>query len=329
MLDAANELGFRPNQLARGLVTSRTSMVAAIVHDISDPYFAEVVRALGDVARDRGYQLLASSSDRDPERELEWLQVLLSYRVDGVIFASSIMENGGYEAELRRLVERFRAEGRSVVRFAPHLMDIPGAVVDQEEAAADMIRFLLGLGHRRVGLIAGPQGLRAATERSDGYRRALEDGGIGFDPDLVAQGAFTSASGAVAVNELLQRAPDVTAVFSTNDVMAFGALRPLTAAGIRVPRDLSLAGFNDVKLCRYVSPSLTSVHVPIREQAERVFSLLLDGLEGHPQASEVLQTYVVERESTSRPRDREVLSPRALARLRAATSDLDDPGGDD
>ena len=103
VLDAANELGFRPNQLARGLVTSRTSMVAAIVHDISDPYFAEVVRALGDVARDRGYQLLASSSDRDPDRELEWLQVLLSYRVDGVIFASSIMENGGYEAELRRL----------------------------------------------------------------------------------------------------------------------------------------------------------------------------------------------------------------------------------
>ena len=315
VLHAAKELGFRPNQLARGLVTSRTNIVAAIVHDISDPYFAEVVRALGDVASDHGYQLLASSSDRDPEREIEWLHTLLSYRVDGVIFASSVMENRSYQAELRSLLNRFGKEGRSVVRFACHLSTIRGVTVDQRKAAASMTRYLLELGHQRIGIIGGPPQLRAANQRMDGYRRALEEAGIAVDPDLVAEGDFTSDGGAHAIADLLLRAPDITAVFAANDAMAIGALRPLAEAGIRVPEELSLAGFNDVKMCRYTSPSLTTVHVPIREQAEQVFAILVDGLASRPQKSASLPTHIVERESTGAVRKHRLLPKQGLARL--------------
>ncbi len=320
VLEAAAELGFRPNQLARGLVTSRTNMVAAIVHDIADPYFAEVVRALDDVAREHGYQLLASSSHRSPEDELEWLHVLLSYRVDGVIFASSVLEDRDYQIKLRGLLDRFEDEGRSVVRFASHLSVIPGVTVDQRRATAQMIRYLVDLGHVRIGMISGPRRVRAAAQRTEGYRKALEAAGLDFDPDLVAEGAFTSESGAVAIGELLQRAPDITAVCAANDITAFGALRLLNEAGIRVPDDLSVAGFNDIKLCRYISPSLTTVHVPIREQAEQVFQLFLDGLEGRPQQSWQLDTHVVERESTGPPRAGGPIPTARLDQLQAAAA---------
>ncbi len=322
VLDAAKELGFRPNQLARGLVTSRTHIVAAIVHDLSDPYFAEVVRALGDVATHHGYQLLASSSDRDPDRELEWLEILLSYRVDGVIFASSVMEDRAYQAELRRILDRFREEGRSVVRFASHLSSIRGVTVNQRAASAAMVDYLIGLGHRRIGMIAGPRKLRAAVHRTEGYRAALEAAGIAFDDALVVEGSFTSDSGALGVATLLRRSPDMTALFAANDVMAFGSLRPLAEAGIVVPDELSVAGFNDVKICQYVSPSLTTVHVPIREQAAQVFEVLLDGLEGREQRSRQVATHIVERESTGPPRGRRALSADRLRGLADATAHL-------
>ena len=320
VLDAAAELGFRPNQLARGLVTSRTNMVAAIVHDISDPYFAEVVRALDDVAREHGYQLLASSSHRSPEDELEWLHVLLSYRVDGVIFASSVLEDNDYQVKLQGMLDRFEAEGRSVVRFASHLSAIPGVTADQGEASAAMIRYLVGLGHRRIGVITGPQRVRAAAERLEGYHDAIKTAGLDFDPDLVVEGSFTSESGAAAIRKLLQQAPDVTAVATANDVTALGALRMLAEAGIRVPDELSVAGFNDIKLCTYVSPSLTTVHVPIAEQAQQVFELFLDGLEGRPQESRQLPTHIVERESTGPPRREPRISTAKLDQLQAATA---------
>lgn len=320
VLEAADTLGFRPNQLARGLVTSRTNLVAVIVHDISDPYFAEVVRALDDVAREHGYQLLASSSDRSPEHELDWLQVLLSYRVDGVIFASSVLEDRDYKMKLRELLDRFRDEGRSVVRFSSHLSVIPGVVIDQRKAAAEVVQYLVGLGHERIGMISGPRRVRAVVQRVEGYRRALEAAGLTYVPERVAESAFTSESGAAAIGELLQRAPDLTAVFAANDVTAFGALRLLAESDIRVPRDLSVAGFNDVKQCRYVSPSLTTVHVPIREQAEAVFEQFLDGLEGRSQRTRSLTTHVVERESTAVPRASDRLPTERLDQLAVAAA---------
>jgi LacI family transcriptional regulator len=320
VVEAADQLGFRPNQLARGLATSRTNIVAAIVHDISDPYFAEVVRALGDAATEHGYQLLASSSDRDPARELEWLEILLSYRVDGVVFASSVIEDRAFQTRLRQLVEQYRSEGRAVVRLASHLSTIKGATVDQRQAARGMARHLLRLGHRRIGLITGPPRLRAAAQRREGFHAALEEAGIEVDPELEEEGSFTSDGGAVAVTRLLCRVPDVTAVFATNDAMAIGALRPLIDAKIRVPQDLSLAGFNDVKIGRYVSPSLTTVHVPIREQAMAAFELLLDGVNGREQRSRRMETHIVERQSTAGPRRRD-LSAAALDRLRRDAED--------
>ena len=211
-----------------------------------------------------------------------------------------------------------------MVRFASHLSAIPGVTVDQGEAAAEMIRYLIGLGHRRVGVITGPQRVRAAAERLEGYHRAIKAAGLEDDPDLVVEGSFTSESGATAIRELLQRAPDVTAVATANDVTALGALRMLGEAGIRVPRDVSVAGFNDIRLCRYVSPSLTTVHVPIREQAEQVFQLFLDGLEGRPQESRELPTHIVERESTGPPRREEAVSTGQLDQLQAATSARDE-----
>lgn len=317
VLAAAAELGFRPNRLARGLVTARTNMVAVIVHDISDPYFGEVVRALEDASRRHGYQLLTSSSDRNPERELQWLEILLSYRVDGLVFAGSIIEDRPYQAKLREQLLQFRASGRSVVRLAPHLSVLPGITIDQRKAAAAATNYLLDLGHRRIGVLAGPSEVRASRHRLEGHLKALTAAGIRTDEALIEASSFSSAGGAKGLVQLLRRAPDITAVFATSDALAIGALQPLAAAGIDVPNDVSLIGFNDVTLARYVSPPLTTMHVPIVQQASEVFDLLIDGLEGRQQRSRRLQAWLVERGSATQPRRTGDVPAGVLSRLRA------------
>lgn len=302
VLATAGALDFQPNLLARSLVTARTNVIGAIVHDISDPYFAEIVRGLEDEAIGRDHRVFVCSSDRDPSRELAYLRALLGHRVDAIVLVGGEIRDPAYRSDLHRLLDAHRAGGGTVVLLAPHSYPAPSAGVDNTRGAEAMTKHLLELGHRTIGHIGGPRHVRTSAMRLNGYRRALEEAGMTFEPGLVVDGRFTVEGGRAAAAELLERRPEVTAIFAANDVMAFGAMRAAADRGLRIPDDLSLAGFDDVQPASFAMTPLTTVRVPMRELGRAGVELALQDRSGSRPRSRVLPTEVVIRSSTARPR---------------------------
>lgn len=298
---AAADLQFHPNMLARGLVTNRSHTIAVIVHDISDPYFSEIVRGLEDSAHLHNYQLFISSSDRDPARELAYVRAFLSHRVDAIVFAGGGFADTDYRRELDALLMPFR-DRNAVVRLSPSDDGEPFLSPDNRGGAEAMTRHLLDLGHRTIGFIDGPPAFPPSTERAAGYRAALRAAGIEPDESLVVSGQFSEDGGAAAAAALLERRPQPTALFAANDVMAFGALRELKRRDLDVPGDVSLAGFDDVRMASYLHPSLTTVRVPMYELGREGFYVALKILEGERPDTQRLDVSLQLRESTGAPR---------------------------
>ena len=298
---AADVLGFHPNMLARGLVTNRSNTMAVIVHDISDPYFSEIVRGLEDSAHLHRYQLFISSSDRDPERELVYVRAFLSHRVDAIVFAGGGFADEGYRRELEALLTPFR-DRNAVVRLSPHRDGEPFLSPDNHGGGEAMTRHLIALGHETIGFIDGPPGFPPSTERLEGHQSALRAAGIEPDGELVATGHFTENGGARAAATLLKRRPDLTALFAANDQMALGALRELKRRDLEVPGDVSLAGFDDIRIAGYLHPSLTTVRVPMYELGREGFFLAMRMLTGARPPTRRLDVGLQVRESTGPPR---------------------------
>lgn len=301
---AAESLGFRPDMLARGLVTKRSHTVAVIVHDICDPYFSEMVRGLEDTAHLHGYRLFISSSDRDPDRELAYVQAFMSHRVDAIVFAGGGFSDESYKTKLDALLAPFR-ERNAVVVLSPRGDGIPFISPDNFGGARMMTTHLIGLGHRTIGFIDGPPGFPPSAERASGYRRGLRDAGLKPDATLVASGQFTEDGAARAAVELLERRPEVTALFAANDMMAFGALRALRGRGLEVPGDVSVAGFGDIRMAGSLHPSLTTVHVPLYELGRQGFLVAIRILAGERAVTQRLEVFLEPRESTGPARPRE------------------------
>ena len=298
---AAAELGFVPNQLARALATSRTSTMGVIVHDIADPYFAEIVRGLEDGARPDGYRLLVCSSDRDPDRELSYVATLLSYRVDALIFAGGGLKDRPYQRALEQRLAAYQKEGGVVVALAPNAYKAPSVTPDNRGGAAAMTQHLAGLGHRRIGYIGGSPSVETSDHRLKGYRKGLEAAGLPWDPALAVPGSFDAAAGRQACADLLDSHADVTALFVASDVAAFGVLRELRARRISVPRDISVAGFDDVEMAELVEPPLTTMRARMHDVGALGAEMALKLLGGERVKSVVLDAEVVVRESTGPP----------------------------
>ena len=297
---AAEAFGFHPNMLARGLITKRSHTMAVIVHDISDPYFSEIVRGLEDSAHLHRYQLFISSSDRDPERELSYVRSFLSHRVDAIVFAGGGFADESYRRELDALLTPFR-DRNAVVRLSPREDGEPFLSPDNHGGAEAMTRHLLELGHRTIGFIEGPPAFPPSIERVEGYRSALRAAQVEPDDALVVTGHFTENGGARAAAALLRRRPDLTALFAANDQMALGALRELKRRNLDVPGDVSLAGFDDIRIATYLHPSLTTVRVPMYELGREGFFLAMRMLTGDRPSTRRLPVGLQVRESTGPP----------------------------
>jgi LacI family transcriptional regulator len=294
---AADVLGFHPNMLARGLVTNRSNTLAVIVHDISDPYFAEIVRGLEDCAHEHRYQLFISSSDRDPDRELAYVRAFLSHRVDAIIFAGGGFADAIYQQALDALLGPFQ-ETHAVVRLSPRDDGLPFIAADNARGAAELTRHVIALGHRVIGYIDGPPDFPPSVERAAGHQAALRAAGIEPDPELIESGHFTEEGGAAAAAALLARRPDITALLAANDLMAFGALAELQRRHIAVPGEVSIAGFDDVRMASHLHPALTTVRVPMYELGQEAFFLAMKLLTGERPEARRLPVSLQVREST-------------------------------
>jgi len=289
VLAAAEELGYRPSELARALVKRTSRIVGVIVGDIVDPYFAEIARGVEDVAARDGHLTMVCNAERRPAAELAHLGVLRDYHAAGVIFAGSGYERAAEEAALRAAVSELQAGGAVVVALAPRDLDCPSVLVDNRAAARDATEHLLGLGHRRIAFVEGPAGLHTSTQRLEGFRAAVAAAG---GEAVVVPGGFEFEAGAAAAEVLMGNLPD--AVLGVNDEVAIGLLTGLRRGGVDVPGDISVAGIDDTRPARLVD--LTSVSLPLHELGEEAARVILEGASGDV----VLPHRLVPRATTAR-----------------------------
>ncbi len=280
---AAQLLSYRPNPMARALRTRRVPTIAIVVHDVSDPYFAEVVRGATGAASAKGFLTVVCNSDRDPETELRYVEMLCLSRASGVIFAGGGLEEAHYRRAMTGYARSIAGYGGALVALAPRAERWPSELPDNRFGARLATEHLLGLGHVNITMIAGPTTLRTSRERELGYAEAMKSAGL--KPHIVAAD-FTPAGGARAMAALIAgRSP--TAVFVASDTMALGVLAELRRRGIRVPEDVSVAGFDDIPGLEFIHPNLTTVHVPMAELGAAGVGRLLGELDGEPHGARV------------------------------------------
>jgi len=297
ILTAIEQLRYVPHGAARSLITNQTDTIGVLLPDLYGEFFSEVIRGIDLAARRSGHHVLISGFHSD-RAEIEAVLRALRGRVDGLIVLSPDVDAQGLRRNLPETLPVVLLNTRINGRADGAAFDAIN--VDNHGGAFAMVRHLAALGHRRIALIRGPAENADALERLRGYRAALRTEGLAPSPELEIPGDFSEESGYRAGERLLALEPRPDAVFAANDSMAIGCLFALREAGVEVPRDVALAGFDDIPIARYVTPQLSSVHVPIAELGTRAMERLLHAVEHrneHERRQETVPTTLVVRGS--------------------------------
>ena len=271
ILDAVRALRFTPSGAARSLITRRTDTIGAILPDLHGEYFSELIRGLDQAARARGLHLLVSSSHGTSDETAAALRAM-NGRVDGLIVMSP-------HADAAFLAHNLPANLPAVLVNTG--VDLPGHiqfVVDNFGGAAEMTRHLLESGRSRIAFIRGPEGNYESIERLRGYRAGLQHGQQ-EQQEIIFDGDFTQEAGWATGQRIATLAVQPDAIFASNDMMAIGCMAALSAAGLRVPEDIAVVGFDDIPMARYLTPALTSVRVPIAALGANALNALVDIVE--------------------------------------------------
>jgi LacI family repressor for deo operon, udp, cdd, tsx, nupC, and nupG len=293
---AVRQTGYAVNPLARGLRRQEARQILVLVPDIGNPFFSEVLLGIEEEAAARGFSMLVGNTAKDPAREDRHAGQMLTGAVDGLILL-----NGRLPPRLPRdrdFVDRIVAVSEAIPGGR-----VPVVGIDNAGAAAAVVAHLAGRGHRRIGHIAGPESNILTRQRLAGYGAGLCEAGIEAEPDLVRHGDFTIPSGESAMAALLALAAPPTAVFCSNDEMAIGAIRALRVSGREVPRDVAVAGFDDIQFAGTYEPPLTTIRQPRRRMGVEAMALLGRRIagEGGAGGDVTLPFTLIERRSSKRP----------------------------
>jgi LacI family repressor for deo operon, udp, cdd, tsx, nupC, and nupG len=315
--EVAAKLGYFPDNVARALATGSSKTIGLVIPSSGDSFWGEVTEGLEERAAERGFTLLLGISHADPERERKVLGLFLEKRVEGIVIAGpagaldSWFEAGAsrqpivlvswdaasspeeFELALRRPVTETIGTAAATVLAGPWVAHVG---VDDLAGSAELVRYLVSLGHERIGLIAGPP-LRSALLRLLGFRLGLEEAGLETGPIVACEESFEA--GNLAAAELLQMPRPPTAIVAYNDIIAIGAMRGARSLGMDVPGDVSIIGFDDIEFASYVEPPLTTSRQPKREMGRLAIDLLLDAVDGRTgPVRATLPAELVVREST-------------------------------
>jgi len=268
--EAVRELGYVPSAVARSLKHNTTRTFGMIIPNNSNPYFAEIIRGVEDRCFAAGYNVILCNSNDDPERQASYLRVLAEKRIDGLVLVVT-----GSDAIARATLGGINMP---LVLLDREVSGVSGDLVEVNHMLGSQMatRHLLELGHPRVACISGPPGLSPSSQRRAGWKDALAQAGVERSDSDLARGDFTARGGYLAMQALLKRRPRPTAVFACNDLMAFGALTAAREAGIAVPQQLSIVGFDDIDLAAFSAPPLTTVAQPKRQIGTVAADLLLE-----------------------------------------------------
>jgi LacI family transcriptional regulator len=272
VLDAIVKLGYRPSSLARALVRQETRTIALIVPDNVNPFFAELARGIENHGFAANYNVILCNSDRSTSKELAYLDMLISKRVDGIIYMTA-------DTATERL-HPLRDNRIPVVTFDRDYEDTDAILLDNFRGGYEATCHLIDLGHRRIGCICGPDSPSRSGERVQGYRTALEEARIPVDSTLISTGDWTYESGRRASRDLLLLPEPPTAIFACNDTMAIGAMAYLHECGRCLPEDVSIVGFDDITLSAFTNPPLTTIATPVTDIGQQLCQVLLDRIAG-------------------------------------------------
>ena len=300
VLAAMEEMNYRPSPAARGLAGSRSFLIAMLYDNNENPastYLAEIQDGVLDACDAHRYSMMVSPlrlRGHDPIRRIDAL--VADHHIDGVIMTPPLTD---HVPLLRRLQEH----GVPYACISPlHREEAIGVCMDEQQAAKAVVQHLIELGHKRIGHIVGIANHGASRWRLQGYKDALAAAGLRFDPKLVVQGEFTFGSGVMAARGLFELARRPTAIFAANDDMAAGVMWAANERGLKVPRDLSVCGFDDTPLATQLWPPLTTVRQPSREMGKLATLQLMDKLRGRGTGLLLQVPYALQvRESTARP----------------------------
>lgn len=293
---AIDQLGYRPNDLARALLQHRTAAIGLVVPDISNPYYPPLVRGVEDVASSHGYRVVLCNTDRDPAKISGYLDTLIKTRVDGIVVA------GGGWTDVPDRTAVLGTYRTGLVAVGRHLTAHPSVRIDNVAASRAAAEHLIGLGHRRIAFLGGPASSTTVQDRAQGYRDALKVADLAGSAPAVRYGDFVEESGYAATRELLDTGLPPTALLCANDRIALGAYAAVADAGRRVPRDVSVIGFDDTPIARFVRPTLTTVAIPTYEMGGAAVRLLLAQLEGSAEPKlQIMPTRLVVRNSVAPP----------------------------
>lgn len=267
------DVGYYPNQLARGLRSGVTATIGLMIPDNSNPFFAEISKIIETVGFENGYSVILCNSSGDLKKEAAYIETLMSHQIDGIILISvnSTLEN------LNKIKERnipFVVVDRDFPQY-----DGDTVLVNNELGGYLATKHLIDLGHQKIACIEGSSNLNPSSDRFKGYLRALEESNIPFNEQYLVRGDFEYQSGEAAFEELCSLKVRPTAIFACNDMMAIGALRRAKSLKVHIPEDISLVGFDNISFASAVSPSLTTISQPIQELSRQAVSILINKIQ--------------------------------------------------
>jgi LacI family transcriptional regulator len=309
VMRAVKELGYRPNTYAQSLVSGRTRMLGLVVSDITNPFFPELVKGFQDIALHNGYDVLVATTSYDSSRTAVCVERMIDRKVDGVAIMTSEMHSALSDQLSTRRVPLVFLDVGKVGKGVSNIK------VAYREGITQAVDHLLALGHSRIAFISGPISLTSARVRREAFLNCLDRHGVIEHHQLVEEGNHQVDGGLAAAARLLHRADPPTAILTSNDLTAFGALRAIRQAGLRIAEDVSVVGFDDIYMAQFTEPPLTTVRVPRSELAQLACNALLEAIGGNSHGAELnIGTKLVIRESTGKAPSPRRPSPNRKAR---------------
>ena len=298
ILAAIDAVNYHPNRIARSLRSQHTNILALMVPDIANPFFAVILRGVEDAAGAEGFSVIICNTDERDEKVLPYLQVVRGRLIDGMLIATARREDP--------TVAQLYREGYAVV-LVNRLCDepaVPAVSTDEQLGTRLAVEHLIRLGHRHIAHISGPEGVSTACARRHTFEQVMREHGLPVRPEWVVPGEYNRRAGYLAMRELLALPQRPTAVLAANDLAALGAMTAIREAGWSIPEHISVVGYNDIPIAAEVTPPLTTVRVPMREMGARATELLIARILGRPVAKTrvVLAPELVVRGSTGPPR---------------------------
>ena len=295
ILTIVQESGYHPNLIARSMITKRSSTIGLIVPNISNPFYALLVKGAEEVASSLGYGLVLCNSDNSDEKEFANLSYLQETYVAGIIY-------NNYRAISARN-QALLSESRMPVVYVDNKGNAEGAVslhVRQKEGMVLMTRYLLDMGHRRFAYLAGPRGIYSADERLKGFLDTLDEAGVPIHHSFVKYSDYTETGGYETARELLGEKKDFTCLVCANDLLAYGATMLLTERGVRLPDDVSVTGYDDIPFSKLLNPPLTTIYHPVQEMGRKsaeIVDQLIKGRESNRTGEILFDPFLVKRGS--------------------------------